>query len=103
MSFAIYERPSKYVVKHFDEAEPNLWCRLGENYTRDMAQSLADSLTRDRERNKDDEKRRRFAERYKTTPEAIELAFGPRKERDANVRRDGNVQENQVNLLPRDE
>ncbi len=45
--WAIYRRPGRYVVKRFIESEPGLWAVLGNEYDREKAQNLADTLTAD--------------------------------------------------------
>lgn len=63
-AYAIYQRRSRYIVKRFDEREPGLWAMLGPAYTRETAQKLADSLTRDLEGTR--------AKRHRSTTATVE-------------------------------
>ena len=67
--FAIYNRPGgKYVVKRFEGTE-NLWSVLGENYTREDAQRLADLLAA--ERSKRDTTKHARTTIHEISPETI--------------------------------
>lgn len=72
-NFAIYNRPGrKYIVKRFDPALPDLWAQLGSNYNREMAQKLADSLTRDERSNREETKKRTRTTIHEVSAETIE-------------------------------
>jgi len=84
---AIYERNTKYIVKQFSEEERGLWAVLSPDYSRDDAQRLADTLTKDKEEGRAKRNRKTIATtEAQTDPgsaeheEAAHLVEGPADE-----------------------